>query len=127
MSIIELYEGILGEDSSKSLVRQANAEPDRNLQAKESFRYKIDDNNLQGILRQLQNCIEIFRRQYNTQTRGDQGPRDRNGQRLCYVCFSPRHLQKGCPLREGKRRDQQLFQRLFQQPYSQPHQQSMGL
>ena len=122
VSIIELYEAIFGEDSAKNLVRQATAEPDRNLQAKESFSYSRDDNNLQGILRQLQNCIEMLSRQCNTQTRGDQGPRDRNGQRLCYICFSPRHLQRDCPHREGNRRDQWLFQ----QPYPQPHQQSMG-
>ena len=73
--IIELYEGILGEDSSKYLVRQATAEPDRNLQAKESFRYNKDDNNLQGILRKLQNCIEMLNRQGNTQAQGDKGPR----------------------------------------------------
>ena len=106
VSIIELYEAILGEDSAKNLVRQATAEPDRNLQAKESFSYNGDDNNFQGILRQLQNCIEMLSRQCNTQTRGDQGPRDRNGQRLCYICFSPRHLQRDCPNREGNRRDQ---------------------
>ena len=52
MSIIELYEAILGEDSAKNLVCQATAEPDRNLQAKESFSYSRDDN-LQGILRKL--------------------------------------------------------------------------
>ena len=106
VSIIELYEGILGEESSKNLVCQATAEPDRNSEAKESFRYNIDDNNLQGILRQLQTCIEMLNRQGNTQARGDQGPRDRNGQRLCYICFSPRHLQRDCPHREGNRRDQ---------------------
>ena len=81
VSIIELYEAILEEDSAKNLVCQATAEPDRNLQAKESFSYSRDDNNLQGILRQLQNCIEMLSRQCNTQTCGDQGPRDRNGQR----------------------------------------------
>ena len=106
VSIIELYEAILGEDSAKNLVCQATAEPDRNSQAKESFSYSRDHNNLQGILRQLQNCIEMLSRQCNTQTRGDQGPRDRNGQRLCYICFSPRHLQRDCPHREGNRRDQ---------------------
>ena len=119
--IIELYEGILGEDSSKYLVRQVTAEPDRFLQAKESFRYNIDDNNLQGTLRKLQNCIEMLNRQGNTQARGDKGPRDRNSQRLCYICFSPRHLQRDCPHREGNRREQ----RIFQQPYPQPHQQPM--
>ena len=106
VSIIELYEGILGEDSAKNLVGQATAEPDRNLQAKESFSYNRDDNNLQGILRQLQNCIEMLSRQSKTHTCGDQGPRDRNGQRLCYICSSPRHLQRDCPHREGNRRDQ---------------------
>ena len=121
VSIIELYEAILGEDSAKNLVRQATAEPDRNPQAKESFSYSRDDNNLQGILRQLQNCLEMLSRQCNTQTRGDQGPRDRNGQRLCYICFSPHHLQRDCPHREQNRRDQ----RPFQQPYPQPYQQSM--
>ena len=122
VSIIELYEAILGEDLSQNLVRIATAEPDRNLQAKESFRYNIDDNNLQGILRKLQNCIEMLNRQGNTHAQGDKGPRDRNSQRLCYICFSPRHLQRDCPHREGNRRDQ----RPFQQPYPQPHQQSMG-
>ena len=122
VSIIELYEGILGEDSSKNLVCQATAEPDRNSEAKESFRYNIDDNNLQGILRQLQTCIEMLNRQGNTQARGDQGHRDRNGQGLCYICFSPHHLQRDCPNREGNRRNQ----RLFQEPYPQPHQQPMG-
>ena len=106
VSIIELYEGILGEDSSKNLVRQATAEPDRNSQAKESFSYNRDDNDLQGILRKLQNCIDMLNRQCNTQTRGDQGPRDRNGQRRCYICFSPSHLQRDCPHREGDRGDQ---------------------
>ena len=101
VSIIELYEAILGEDSAKNLVRQATAEPDRNSQAKESFSYSRDDNNLQGILRKLQNCIEMLSRQCNTQTRSDQGPRDRNAQRLCYICFSPRHLQRDCPHRGG--------------------------
>ena len=81
VSIIELYEAILEEDSAKNLVCQATAEPDRNLQAKDCFSYSRDDNNLQSILRQLQNCIEMLSRQCNTQTRGDQGPRDRNGQR----------------------------------------------
>ena len=118
VSIIELYEATLGEDSAKNVVCQATAEPDRNSQAKESFSYSRDDNNLQGILRKLQNCIEMLSRQCNTQTCGDQGPRDRNGQRLCYHCFSPRHLQRDCPHREQNRRDQQ--------PYPQPHQQSMG-
>ena len=66
--IIELYEGILREHSFKSLVRQATTEPDRNSQVKESFRYNIDDNNLQGILRQLQNCIEMLNGQCHTQT-----------------------------------------------------------
>ena len=122
VSIIELYEAILGEDSAKNLVRQATAEPDRNSQAKESFSYSRDDNNLRGILRKLQNWIDMLSRQCNTQTHCDQGPRDRNGQRLCYICFSPRHLQRDCPHREGNRRDQWLFQ----QPYPQPHQQSMG-
>ena len=122
MSIIELYEAILGDDSAKNLLRQTTAEPDGNSQAKESFRYNIDDNNLQGILRQLQSCIEILNRQGNTQARGDQGPSDRNSQRLCYICFSPRHLQRDCPHRERNRRDQRLFQR----PYPQLHQQSMG-
>ena len=122
VSIIELYEAILGEDSAKNLVRQATAEPDRNSQAKESFSYSRDNNNLQGILRQLQNCMEMLSRQCYTQTSGDQGPRDRNSQRLCYICFSPRHLQRDCPDREQNRRDQ----RPFQQPYPQPHQQSMG-
>ena len=120
--IIELYEGILGEDSSKNLVRQATAEPDRNLQAKESFRYNIDGNNLQGILRQLQSCKEILNRQGDTQALGDQGPRDRNSQCLCYICFSSRHLQRDCPHREANRRDQGLFQR----PYPQLHQHPMG-
>ena len=106
VSIIELYEGILGEDSSKNLVRQAPAEPDRNSQAKESFSYSRDDNNLQGCLRKLQKCIDMLSRHCNTQTRSDQGPWDRNGQRLCYICFSPRHLQRDCPHREGNRRDQ---------------------
>ena len=106
VSIIELYEAILGEDSAKNLVRQATAEPDRNSQAKESFSYSRDDNNLQGILRKLQNCIDMLSKQFNTQTRGDHGPRDRNGQRLCYICFSPRHLQRDCSHREGNRRDQ---------------------
>ena len=82
VSIIELYEAILEDDSAKNLVRQATAEPDRNSQAKESFSYSRDDNNLRGILRQLRNCIEMLSTQWNTQTRGDQGPRDRNGQRL---------------------------------------------
>ena len=122
VSIIELYEGILGEDSSKNMVRQATAEPDRNLEAKESFGYHRDNNNLQGILRQLQNCIEMLSRQCNTQTRGDQGPSDRNSQRLCYIYFSPHHLQRNCPHREQNRRDQRLFQR----SYPQLHQQSMG-
>ena len=121
VSIIELYEAILGEDSFKNLVRQATAKPDRNSQAKERFSYSRDDNNLQGILRKLQNCIDMLSRQCNTQTRSDQGPRDRNGQRLCYICFSPRHLQRDCPHREGNRRDQRPFQR----PYPQPHQQPM--
>ena len=94
VSIIELYEAILGEDSAKNLARQATAEPDRNSQAKESFSYSRDDSNLQGILRKLQNFIDMLSSQCNTQTRGDQGPRDRNGQRLCYICFSPRHLQR---------------------------------
>ena len=120
--IIELYEGILGEDSSKNLVRQTTAEPDRNSQAKESFRYNIDDNNLQGILRQLQSCIEILNRQGNTQAQGDPDPSDRNNQHICYICFSPRHLQRDCPHRERNRRDQRLFQR----PYPQLHQQPMG-
>ena len=122
VSIIELYEGTLGEDSSKKLVRQSTSRPDRNSQAKESFSYNRDDNNLQGILRQLQNCIEMLSRQCNTQTRGNQGPRDRNGQRYCYICFSPRHLQRDCPYMERNRRDQRLFQR----PYPQLHQQPMG-
>ena len=122
VSIIELYEAILGEDSAKNLVRRTTAEPDKNSQAKESFSYSRDDNNLQGILRKLQNCIEMLSRQCNTQTRSDQGPRDRNSHRLCYICFSPRHLQRDCPHREGNRRDQ----RLFQQPYPLPHQQPMG-
>ena len=106
VSIIELYEAILGEDSSQNLVRKATAEPAMNSQAKESFRYNIDDNNLQSILRQLQSCIEMLNRQGNTQTRGDQGPSDRSSQRLCYICFSPRHLQRDCPHREGNRGDQ---------------------
>ena len=106
VSIIELYEGILGDDSAKNPIRQATAEPDRNSKAKESFIYSRDDNNLQGILRQLQNCIDMFSRQCNTQICSDQGPRDRNSQRLCYICFSPRHLQRDCPNREGNRRDQ---------------------
>ena len=93
VSIIELYEAFLGEDSAKNLVRQATAEPDRNLQAKESFSYSRDDNNLQAILRKLQNCIDMLSRQCYTQTRSDQGPRDRNDQCLCYICFSPLHLQ----------------------------------
>ena len=122
VSIIELYEAILGEDSANNLVRQATAEPDRNSQANDSFSNNRDDNNLHGILRQLQNCIEMLSRQCNTQTRGDQGPRDRNGQRLCYICFSPCHLQRDCPHREGNRRDQ----RPIQQPYPQLHQQPMG-
>ena len=122
VSIIELYEGILGEDSSKNLVRQATAEPDRNLQAKESFSYNRDDNNLQGILRQLQNCIDMLSRQCSTPKLAIRGPRDRNSQHLCYICFSPRHMQRDCPHRERNRRDQ----RLFQQPYPQLHQQPMG-
>ena len=122
VSIIELYESILGEDSSKNLVRQATAEPDRNLQAKESLSFSRDGNNLQGILRQLQNCIEMLNRQGNTQAWGDQRPRDRNGQSLCYICFSPHHLQRDCPNRERNRRDQRLFRR----PYPQLHQQPMG-
>ena len=36
VSIIELYESILGEDSSKNRIRQATAEPDRNSKAKDS-------------------------------------------------------------------------------------------
>ena len=116
VSIIELYEAILGEDSAKNLIRQATAEPDRNSQAKESLSFSRDDNNLLGILRQLQNCIEMLRRQCNTQTRVDQGPRDRNGQHLCYICFSLRHLQRDCPHREQNRRDQRIFQRPYPQP-----------
>ena len=106
VSIIELYKAILGKDSSKNLVCQATAEPDRNSEAKDSFSNNRDDNNFQGILRKLQNCIEMLSRQCNTQTHDDQGPRDRNGQQFCYICFSPRHLQRGCPHREGNRRDQ---------------------
>ena len=109
VSIRELYEGILGDASSKNLVRHANAEPDRNSQAKESFSYNRDDNYLQGILRQLQSCIEMLSRQCYTQTRGEQGPRDRNSLR-------------DCPHREQNRRDQ----RPSQQPYPQLHQQRMG-
>ena len=45
VSIIELYEGIPGEDSSKNLVHQATSEPDRNSQATESFSHSRDDKN----------------------------------------------------------------------------------
>ena len=106
VSIIELYEAILGEDSSQNLVRKTTAEPDRNSQSKESLSFSRDDNNLQGILRQLQNCIEMLNRQGNTQAWGDQRSRNRNSQRICYICFSPRHLQRVCPYREGNSRDQ---------------------
>ena len=106
VSIIELYKGILGEDSSKNLVHQSTTRPDRNSQAKQSFSNNRDDNNLQGVRIRPQNCTEMLSRQCYTQTFGDQGPRDRNGQRFCYICFSPRHLQRDCPHREGNRRDQ---------------------
>ena len=106
VSIIELYEAILGEDSSQNLVRKTTAEPDRNSQSKESLSFSRDDNNLQGILRQLQNCIEMLNRQGNTQAWGNQRSRNRNSQRICYICFSPRHLQRVCPYREGNSRDQ---------------------
>ena len=117
VSIIELYEAILGEDSSQNLVRKTTAEPDRNSQSKESLSFSRDDNNLQGILRQLQNCIEMLNRQGNTQAWGDQRSRNRNSQRICYICFSPHHLQRDCRHREQNRRNQ----RPFQQPYPQPY------
>ena len=94
VSITELYECIHGEDLSKKLVRQATAEPDRNSQAMERFSYNRDDNNLLGILRQLQKCIEMLNRQRNTQARSDQIPRDRNSQRLCYIFFSASPAKK---------------------------------
>ena len=87
VSIIEIYEGILGEDSSKNKrVRQATAELDKDLQVKESNNNSKDDNNLQGTLRLLQNCIERLNRQCNNQAQGDQGTRNWNSQRLCYTC-----------------------------------------
>ena len=110
VSIIEIYEGILGENSSKTgsskLVRQATAEQDKNSHATESTNNSRDDNNLQGILRQIQNCIERLNRQRNSLGRGDQGDRDRNNQPLRYICLSPQHLQRECPHKERNRIDQ---------------------
>ena len=77
VSIIEIYECIFGEDSSKNKrVRQATAELNKDLQAKESNNNSRDDNNLQGTLKLLQNCIERFNYQCNIQAQGDQGTRN---------------------------------------------------
>ena len=123
VSIIEIYEGILGEDSSKNKsVRQATAELDKDLQVKESNNNSKDDNTLQGTLRLLQNCIERLNRQCNNQAQGDQGTRNWNSQRLCYTCYSPHHLRRECPHKERNRREQQLLQR----PHTRPHQQPRG-
>ena len=118
VSIIETYEGILGEEPGKEkIVRQATAEQDSNQQSNgRPLNYNRENNNLQATLRQRQSCIERLTRQCNTQARGNQGLRDRNGQRLCYICLSPRHLQRECPQNEWNRRDQRPLPRPHQQP-----------
>ena len=106
VSIIEIYEGILGEDlSKKKLIRQATAEDSSQQSNGSSGNHNPGNEDLQNTLRQLQSCIERLTRQCNNQTR------DRNGQRLCYNCLSPNHLQRQCPQNPRNRRDQRPIQR----------------
>ncbi|MCG8113571.1 MAG: hypothetical protein N0E59_22705 [Candidatus Thiodiazotropha taylori] len=140
VSIIETFEGILGaENEKKKQVRHVATEGDETQESMgTSFGRNLVNDNLQGMLRQLQNCIgkltqqcnnQARGNQYNYQARGNQGPpggaRDRDGQRLCYICLSPRHLKRDCPNNERNRRDQRPYNRQRQQPNmeAQEHQQ----
>lgn len=129
VSIIETFEGILGvEPEKKKQVRQVAAtENEAQRSPGRSANRNRENDELQGTLRQLQNCIERLTRQYDNQGRNlgnqgrnhgnlNQGPRDRNGQRLCYICLSPRHLQRDCPDNERNRRDPRQFNRQRPQP-----------
>ena len=116
VSIIETYEGILGEESSKKkMIRQAATDDSPRHSNEPPTNYTTGNDDLQSTLRQLQTIIEILTRQCNNQVR-NQDPRDRNGQRLCYICLSPRHLQRDCPQNQRNRRDQRPAQRPHQYP-----------
>lgn len=110
VTIIEMYEGILGAETGKRRhVRQVTA----NQEGSHGSTGRTDHNNrdavnLQGTLKQLQFCIERLTRQYHNQAQNHQGSRDSNGQRLCYICLSPRHLQRNCPRNIRNRVYQQL-------------------
>ena len=81
--------------------------------------------NLQQKLQQVQQLART--RQCNNQVR-NQDQRDRNGQRLCYICLSPRHLQRDCTQNQRNRRDQRPAQRPHQYPrgeaYNNNHQEN---
>ena len=128
VSIIETYEGILGEESSKKkMIRQAATDDSPRHSNQPPTNYTMGNDDLQSTLRQLQNSIEMLTRQCNNQVR-NQDPRDRNGQRLCYICLSPRHLQRDCPQNPRNRRDQRPAQRPHQYPrgeaYNNNHQEN---
>ena len=112
VSIIETYEGILGEESSKKkMIRQAATD--------DSPRHSNDPPTNYTLGNDDQNSIEILTRQFNNQA-CNQDPRDRNGQRLCYICLSPRHLQRDCPQNPRNRRNHRPTRRNHR-PTQQPH------
>lgn len=121
VTIIEMYEGILGAETGKrKYVRQVSANhEDSQASAGQVVNNTVDISALQGTIKQLQLCIERLTRQYNNQARGNQNLGDRNGSRLCYICLSPRHLQRNCPNNERNRRYEQPPQR--QQQHEQPN------
>ena len=83
VSIIETYEGILGEESSKKkMIRQAAMDDSPRHSNEPPTNYTTGNDDLQSTLKQMQNSIEILTRQCNNQVR-NQDPRDTNGQRLC--------------------------------------------
>lgn len=117
VTIIEMYEGILGAESGKrKYVRQATANHENSQQlTAQPTNNNGDISSLQSTIKQLQLCIERLTRRYNNQARVNQGLGDRNGSRLCYICLSPTHLQRNCPNNERNRRYEQPQQRQQQQ------------
>ena len=73
VTIIEMYEGILGAETGKrKYVRQVSANhEDRQVSAGQVVNNTVDISALQGTIKQLQLCIERLTRQYNNQARGN--------------------------------------------------------
>ena len=102
VDVIERYESILGSDENKnkSKVRMVGNNSKSKRPAKEQVPERMaEPDNLNATLKALMSRLERLENNENN------GPRDPPPQRLpqnrtCFICNSPDHFMKKCPLRE---------------------------